>query len=134
MDCAAPASFTHTHTPYAVCTPLLAKRAHWRRAKRTGGSSFFSSRHPPSANQCNWRKGSNSSRETHILTIGKRHLAKWKCLPAKSIPGGLEPSRLQAPVGLEIRMILHGLLAIRGWVGCWPADWSHAGENNFQPY
>src|SRR5712692_9895136 len=46
MDCAAPASFTHTRTTYAVCTPPPAKRGNWRRAKRTRESSFFSPRDP----------------------------------------------------------------------------------------
>src|SRR5260370_41432721 len=55
MDCAAPASFIHTHTTYAVC-PLSAKRGNWRRAKRTRESSVLSPP-PPSACQMQLAEG-----------------------------------------------------------------------------
>src|SRR5260370_42240836 len=47
-------------------------------------SSFFSPPDPPSARQHNWRKGSNSSRNMHILTIleaafgGGGRRSKWR--------------------------------------------------------
>jgi len=76
MDCAAPASFTHTHATCAACTPPPAKRGNWRRAKRTRESSFFSPRAPPPPANENWRRGSNSSRNMHILAIWRRQLAE----------------------------------------------------------
>ncbi len=67
MDCAAPASFTHTHDMRGLHPPLPAKRGNWRRAKRTPESSFFSPRRPPPPAMMNWRKGSNSREKCVFL-------------------------------------------------------------------
>jgi hypothetical protein len=68
--------------------PLPAKQVNWRRAKRTRESSFtrcgsvsrpyhrrLTTAPPTPARHYNWRKGSNSSGNVHILTIGRRELA-----------------------------------------------------------
>src|SRR6266849_6807829 len=44
--------------------------------KERGSLAFSHRATPPSARQHNWRKGSNSSRNMHILTIWKDHLAE----------------------------------------------------------
>src|SRR5436190_1052974 len=75
MDCAAPASFTHTrHTRYAV-PPFPPSEGIGGGPKERGSLASSHRLPPPPANE-NWRKGSNCSRDMHILTIWRRHLAE----------------------------------------------------------
>jgi hypothetical protein len=102
--------------------PLPAKGGNWRKAKRTRESSFFSLRYPPPPAKDNWRKGSNSSRETHVLTIRQRHLAGR----GRRAGGGTAIREGEAPAEPPIHPRLGRTLTIwawrrgGGWPGCPP--------------
>src|SRR2546427_708446 len=49
MDCAAPASFTHTRDIGDTHPPLTAKRGNWRRAKRRESQAFSQRAAPPAS-------------------------------------------------------------------------------------
>src|SRR5437899_411532 len=73
------ASFTHTHTTYldtwSAPRPCRQAKELAEGQKNAEVKQLLIARPPPPANW-NWRKGSDSSRNMHILTIGRSHLAE----------------------------------------------------------
>src|SRR6266478_7576123 len=74
-------SFHRCHPLWTVPTRPRANRSSDRRPDQERASRLFQelayrTHQPPSANQDNWRKGSNSSRKTRVLAIPERYMAE----------------------------------------------------------
>src|SRR5439155_3912842 len=95
-------------TGHTRSAPLLpAKRGNWRRAKRTRESSFSHRAPPPPPANCNWHEGSNSSRNMHILTIGRRQLAEGVAVPMETCcPGAQARDSESFPILFALFLLL----------------------------
>ena len=119
MDCAAPASFTHTRDirgrvagaesskpqrtlpeperPFVH--PPSRQAGQLAEGQRNAGVQLVLTALPPPPANGNWRKGPNSSRNMHILTIGRRQLAEGA---SRVQMGDLDQVTDQPPAPLRI--------------------------------